>query len=173
EVTAAIQALGGVYVSVFEWSGRYKQRPIATWTLLDGPGAIRGLAGAIATHPRSTSEYPTALGAALGHAATLLARGPKPCERRVIDVAGDGANNHGFGPRHAYRAFDFNEITVNGLVVVGSDARVIDYYRDEVIRGPASFLEIAAGYRDFEQAMKRKLLREIGAMSLATLEETE
>ncbi|MEM6422855.1 MAG: DUF1194 domain-containing protein, partial [Pseudomonadota bacterium] len=116
-VRQAIRALGGVHLSVFEWSGRAKQRVIVPWSPLDGDDAIAAAAGRIAGHPRSTSEYPTALGAALGYAHTLLAQGPAVCERRVVDIAGDGENNHGFGPASAYRAFDFTTITVNGLVI--------------------------------------------------------
>ncbi|MEM6356700.1 MAG: DUF1194 domain-containing protein [Pseudomonadota bacterium] len=170
EVRAALKSLGGVEVAVFEWSGRFQQHGIATWSRLDNDAAIDDMAGRIERHPRTTSEYPTALGAALGHAATLLRSATPGCARRVVDMAGDGENNHGFEPRHAYNAFDFHGVTVNGLVVasdeVGKGIAAIDYYTREVIHGPEAFLEIAASYDDFEEAMKRKLLREIGVMSL-------
>ncbi|MEM6487538.1 MAG: DUF1194 domain-containing protein [Pseudomonadota bacterium] len=167
DVRAAVKALGGVYISVFEWSGRQKQTLIQPWRVLDGDSAIRAVAERIATHPRSESEYPTALGSALGYAQRQLAAGPSPCNRQVIDVSGDGANNHGFSPESAYRAFDFSGVTVNGLVVAGSAGDAVDYYRRRVIRGPAAFVEIARGYEQFEEAMRRKLLREIGVMSLS------
>ncbi|MEM7496963.1 MAG: DUF1194 domain-containing protein [Pseudomonadota bacterium] len=170
EVRAALKSLGGVEVAVFEWSGRFQQHRIAPWARLDDDTAIDDMAGRIERHPRTTSEYPTALGAALGHAATLLRAATPGCARRVVDVAGDGENNHGFEPRHAYNAFDFRGVTVNGLVVASDEAgkgiAAIDYYANEVIRGPEAFLEVAASYDDFERAMKRKLLREIGVMSL-------
>ncbi|MEM9764844.1 MAG: DUF1194 domain-containing protein [Pseudomonadota bacterium] len=170
EVRAALKSLGGVNVAVFEWSGRFQQHGIAPWMRLDNDAAIDDMASRIERHPRTTSEYPTALGAALGHAATLLRSSAQGCARRVIDVAGDGENNHGFEPRHAYNAFDFQGVTVNGLVVASDEAgkgiAAIDYYTQEVIRGPEAFLEIAASYDDFQEAMKRKLLREIGVMSL-------
>ncbi|MGF1553863.1 MAG: DUF1194 domain-containing protein [Paracoccaceae bacterium] len=167
DVRAAIAALGGVHVAVFEWSGRAQQSVIAPWRPLDSDAAIGRLAARIAAHPRTTSEYPTALGAALGFANALLAEGPSPCERRVIDVAGDGENNHGFGPASAYRAYDFAGVTVNGLVVSGAEGEAVAYYREQVLHGPAAFLEVAEGYEAFERAMRRKLLREIGALSVA------
>ncbi|MEM6943786.1 MAG: DUF1194 domain-containing protein [Pseudomonadota bacterium] len=170
EVRAALKALGGVHMTAFEWSGRFQQHRIAPWIMVEEDIAIDTLAGHIATHPRTTSEYPTALGAALGYAATLLRDAPADCQRRVVDVAGDGENNHGFAPRHAYSAFNFNGVTVNGLVVASDEAgkgqAAIGYYREEVLKGPDAFLEIAASYDDFQEAMKRKLLREIGVISL-------
>ncbi|MEL6198535.1 MAG: DUF1194 domain-containing protein [Pseudomonadota bacterium] len=170
QVREAIKALGGVYLSVFEWSGRSKQRIIVPWVALENGQAIAGAAGQIAVHPRSTSEYPTALGAALGYAHGLLGDGPAFCERQVVDMAGDGENNHGFGPGSAYRAFDYRAITVNGLVVGDPDGEVATYYAEEVLNGPDSFLEVARGYEDFEETMRRKLLREIGVLSLSALE---
>lgn len=167
EVRAAIKTLGGVHVTVFEWSGREQQRVIERWRALVDDAAIEAVAEGVATHERTTSEYPTALGAALGFAHGRFLSGPGPCERRVVDVAGDGENNHGFGPESAYRAFDFSAITVNGLVVSGASDEAVDYYRDHVLNGPAAFLEIAEGYEGFEAAMRRKLLREIGVMNVA------
>ena len=69
-------------------------------------------------------------------------------------------------PPWAYRWNDFGDITVNGLVIRTSDHRVPIYYDREVIRGPESFVEIADGYDDYERAMRRKLVREIGVMML-------
>ena len=38
-----------------------------------------------------------------------------------------------------------------------------EYYRSEVIGGPGSFLMVAEGFDAFEQAVKRKIIREIAA----------
>lgn len=39
-----------------------------------------------------------------------------------------------------------------------------------MIHGPGAFLEIADGFEDFERAMRRKLEREMGVLSLGALE---
>ncbi|MGB2202505.1 MAG: DUF1194 domain-containing protein, partial [Pseudooceanicola atlanticus] len=93
------------------------------------------------------------------------------CLRQVIDVSGDGINNEGFGPDLAYANFPFDEVTVNGLVVEGRDAALVDYYLNEVMRGPSSFVEIALGFDDFEDSMVRKLFREINGLSVGWLQE--
>jgi hypothetical protein len=158
---AILQPGGDMVLSVFEWSGRFQQKLQLDWTPMRSPDDITRAVATIAAMRRVTSEFPTALGSALGYGAQLMVRAPDDCARRVIDVSGDGANNQGFGPRLAYRHFPFDGVTVNGLVVLGHGPTVLVHYRDEVLRGPGAFLEIARGYADFERAMGRKLFREI------------
>ncbi len=160
-----------VALAAFEWSGRYNQLILQDWVLIDSPTTLAAVANRIATTPRSHDDYPTALGYALGFAATLLRRAPV-CDFQKIDVSGDGLNNEGFSPRDAYGAFDFDDVTINGLVInvpetaatrEGPDD-LVEYYASEVIRGPAAFVEIADGFEDFARAMEVKLIRELGAL---------
>ena len=159
---------GDVALSVFEWSGRYKQKVLLDWVLLregaDIDRAVDALAGAV----RSETEFPTAMGYGIGYAARMLSRAPA-CDRRVIDVSGDGINNEGFGPRLAYRHFPLADVTVNGLVILGHDAEVLEFYRNEVIRGRNAFVEIANGFEDFHKAMTRKLYREVNDIMLGSV----
>ncbi|MFV2035718.1 MAG: DUF1194 domain-containing protein, partial [Halocynthiibacter sp.] len=114
------------------------------------------------------TEFPTAIGYALGYGATMLRRAPD-CARRTIDIAGDGVSNDGFAPDLAYESFPLEGVTVNGLVVAGTEPEVGDYYVREVIRGAGAFVEIIDTYDSFEQAMRRKLRREISAIVVGTL----
>lgn len=166
-VRRSIIAAGGIQAMALEWSGRDKQVDIAPWSLLSGDDDISGFADRIETHQRVHTEFPTALGYALGHAATQLRKAPLSCTRAVIDVSGDGVNNEGFEPPLAYSNFDFANVTVNGLVIEGADPDPVAYYRAEVLHGPGAFVEIATDFGDYETAMKRKLLREINGASLA------
>ena len=166
-VRRAIVAAGGIQATALEWSGRDKQVDIAAWALLAGDDDISAFADRIETHQRAHDEFPTALGYALGHAATRLRKAPLNCARAVIDVSGDGVNNEGFEPQLAYRNFDFANVTVNGLVIRGASPDPVAYYRAEVIHGPGAFVEVARDFRDYEAAMKRKLLREINGANLA------
>lgn len=166
-VSRSIIAAGGIQAIALEWSGRDQQVDIAPWSLLDSDADISAFADQIETHQRVHTEFPTALGYALGHAATRLSKAPLNCARKVIDVSGDGVNNEGFEPLLAYRNFDFSNVTVNGLVIRGADPDPVAYYQAEVIHGPGAFVEIAADFGDYETAMKRKLLREINGAGLA------
>ncbi len=154
-----------VALAVYEWSGRYRQTRLLNWTLMDSRAAILSAATAISESKRSVNEFPTAMGYAIGHAATVFREGPE-CLFRTLDVSGDGINNDGFGPRLAYRNFPLNGVTVNGLAIGGAaqeDEALFAFFRNEVIKGPGAFLEIAEDYDDFERAMRRKLLREVRA----------
>jgi hypothetical protein len=151
---------GAVALAIYEWSGRRQSVLIQDWVLLRTAGDIAAVARRLGTVARSYRRYPTALGYALGYGATLMTRAPQ-CERRVIDVSGDGITNDGFWPQLAYRHFPFGDITVNGLAVLGADPAVQDHFEMEVLRGPGAFLETAEGYAGYRAAMTRKLYREI------------
>jgi Protein of unknown function (DUF1194) len=167
-----------VALNIFEWSGRYKQVSVQDWVLIRSRAHLRAVAESIVRFERSQTEFPTAMGYALGHAATLLERAP-PCDARTVDISGDGINNEGFGPQRAYNAFNFAGVTVNGLVINGADHEgetdLISFYQTEVLHGAGAFLEVAQGFRDFERAMARKLEREVapGLVGIAPANETD
>ena len=62
------------------------------------------------------------------------------------------------------------ELTVNGLVIGASRSTLRRYYEQFVIFGPDAFVEEAAGYADFQEAMRRKLLRELGVALMSRRE---
>ena len=162
EVEAAFLAFPGrpVALSAFEWSGRYQQNLMLGWRLIETAEDLRAAASAIAGSVRERNDMATSLGYALGFAAVHLRDAPG-CDQRKVDVSGDGRNNDGFPPDSAYRAFDFDGVTVNGLAIAGSDLELGDYYQRELIRGPGSFVIEAAGFEDFARAMRLKLLKEL------------
>lgn len=162
-----------VALTAFEWSGRYNQQLLLDWRTISDPATLLGAAETIGRSRRGSDDYPTAVGYALGYGAGLLRRGPD-CLFRTLDLSGDGENNEGFPPDAAYRAFPFDGVTVNGLVVNAADFEaeitLIDFYRTQVLHGPGAFLEIAQGFEDFERAMRRKLERELSAMSVGKID---
>jgi hypothetical protein len=91
------------------------------------------------------------------------------CERRVIDVAGDGRNNDGISVARTYEREDFSGITVNGLAVGEHEADIVDYYQTELIRGPGAFVEVAPRQTDYPAAIQRKLLRELQGPMIGAL----
>jgi hypothetical protein len=151
---------GGIAMAAYEWSGKHQQAMIAPWTLVTTDAALDALAARVSVHRRRYGEFPTAVGFALGYGAVLLRDAP-PCLRRVIDISGDGLLNDGFGPDAAYREFEFEGVTVNGLVIGGEDLELISFYQFTVAHGPGAFVEVARDYTDYRRAMLRKLLREI------------
>ncbi len=163
-----------IYMAAFEWAGRTNQRLIFDWTALDSPEAIAGLADTLRNAKRGLGPNDTAIGAAMLAGEELFNRLPG-CWRYTLDLSGDGTNNNGPEPHVARTSLKGR--TINGLVValdltVGRDERQMElmalsaYYRRRVIQGPDAFIEVALGFRDFERAMTRKLLRETETLVL-------
>ena len=53
------------------------------------------------------------------------------------------------------------DITVNGLCILHEEPDLLDSYTDEVIGGPGAFAVTCREYKDFTEAMRQKLVREI------------
>ena len=164
EVEAAFLSVPGqsVALHVYEWSGRAQQVVRQDWVRIRSEADLHAVAARLRGLRRSHSEFPTALGFALGFGVTALAT-QGDCDMHTLDIAGDGTNNDGFPPDAALRAFPLATVVVNGLVL-GENAEMLRaYFERSVIHGPGAFVEVALDYTDFEAAMRRKLVREVGA----------
>ncbi len=153
----------GVMVAVYEWSGFNQQEVIVDWTWLDDRTAIGAFADRLDGGVRGNDSWPTSLGRAVEFATTLHGANPRPCARRVIDISGDGVNNHGAGPDWYAERGILDGYTVNGLAIRGALPDPAEYYRDRLIHGPGAFVEVADSFRDYPRAILRKLLRELQA----------
>ncbi len=160
-------ASGDVALAVYEWSGFYQHKLHLDWFLLKSDADISKAALAIGTMTRSHDDFPTSIGPALGYGATLLERAPD-CDRKVIDISGDGISNYGYGPDAAFRNFMFEDVTVNGLVILSNSTGVVEYYSRNVLHGRNAFLVVAGGFEEFREAMTRKLYREINDITLGS-----
>jgi hypothetical protein len=168
EVVAAFLAVPEqpVMLQIFEWSGWSQQQVRQDWVVISGPGDLEAVAAGLRGQGRSYDQFPTAIGLALIFGGRMLAqRGD--CDRRTLDISGDGTNNDGLSPEMARREFPLEGITVNGLVIGSTRVTLGRYFEQFVIQGPGAFVEAAVDYTDFERAMKRKLLRELGVMEVS------
>lgn len=160
---------GQVALAIYHWSGRGAQDLVQDWVMLDSPEALDRVIRTLRRTPRPEARLATALGDALRYGRELMEDAPD-CERRVIDVAGDGQNNEGISVARTYEREDFSGITVNGLAVGEHEAGLLDYYRSQVIRGPGAFVESAPTQADYPAAIRRKLLRELRGPEIGALE---
>ena len=168
EVQEAFLATPGrpVMLHVYEWSGWRQQLERIAWTAIEGPADLERVAAALAVQARSYEQYPTAIGNALLYGGRALAeRGD--CERRTLDVSGDGTSNDGLAPELARQDDTLAGVTINGLVVGANVPTLGRYYQRFVIQGQGSFVEAVLGYEGFEVAMRRKLLRELGVIEMS------
>lgn len=161
--------LGQIAVTLFTWSDFHIQEHLVPWMKIDGPAGAERVAAAIDAAPRRTWLY-TSISGAMDYAAGLFGRGYEGT-RRVVDISGDGVNNSGRPVADARRDILEKGIVLNGLAVLDRTPQpwmaglppLDEYFRSEVIGGPGAFLMVAEGYASFEQAVKRKIIREIAA----------
>ena len=165
--TAILARAAPVTLAAYEWSGEWRQSLLTGWTRIETEADLAAFAASVLSPARGETGFPTAIGAAVGYGANLLQQVPN-CERQVLDVSGDGVNNDGYPPKIAYRHFPIAGVTINGLVIETPGSDVVDYYVKEVIRGPGAFVEVAHGFKDYERAMKLKLLRELQSQQFAS-----
>ncbi len=166
-----------VRILVFEWSGPRDQTVLLPWTEIDGPAALDAATARIGAVERRVAAPSTGIGAALRHGLALLEE-QRPCWNRTLDLSGDGLSNSGPRPQDIPVEALSPGVIVNGLVVgaasesaeirPGMTRDLAAYYDTHVIHGPGAFVEIARGFRDFEAAMTRKLIRELRSLAIGT-----
>lgn len=152
---------GGMLVTMTHWSGSSRQRQMTGWHRVHDAASAAAFAADIRQAGRAWRNYSTAIGEALIHAGQIGADAPATCERKVIDVSGDGVSNEGRLPTEISRSLEAQGVTINGLVILGAEPDPFPQYRDEVIGGPGAFVEVAQDFTDYPRAFLRKLLREI------------
>ena len=152
---------GGVMATVTQWSGPETHVQSTAWRHLESPDSIAAFAAEIDAVRRQFFAAFTAVGEALIHADALSATNPRPCQRRVIDVSGDGASNRGREPRPIAAALAAEGVTVNALVIKGARPDPEAYYAENVIAGPGAFVITADSFNDYARAIREKLLREL------------
>ncbi|BBK42371.1 hypothetical protein STVA_23910 [Allostella vacuolata] len=159
---------GSIAVTYVEWSAAEYQRVVVGWSQIDGKEAADGFAARLWAQPRVSQSW-TAIGAAIDAGVILIEGNAFEGQRKVIDVSGDGVNNHGRLPAAARDAAVAAGVTVNGLAIMRPkpawtwppEPPLDEYYRDHVVGGPNSFLIVATEAQAFPNAILQKLLREI------------
>ncbi|KUJ82225.1 DUF1194 domain-containing protein [Ruegeria profundi] len=179
EVTQLIlaEAAPPVRLAVFEWSEPGHHRLLFDWTTIQAEADLEQIALVLTNTQRSTAPQGTAVGAAMLYGAELLSQ-QAGCWRRTLDLSGDGKHNLGTHPRDAKKTLRSSGVTINGLVIGADDPSHGDkryvqvgelsaYYNTWVILGPNAFVEVALGFDAFEDAMTRKLMRELKGLVLS------
>lgn len=169
-VRAAIMPRAGLGAALmaFEWNNPSMQRIIAPWRLLASNAAIDAFAMQLEAAPPKRIHGQTGIGAAIRFAARAFATAPQ-CERRLIDISGDGPGNTGVPPQQVRQSGELAGVTINGLVIrnPGLDSAQppgrdpLPYYQKNVKWGPGAFVITVDSYEDYADAIRRKLLREL------------
>jgi hypothetical protein len=160
----AISAVpGSIEALVLEWSDPDRIVVTVGWTRVADATSAAAFAAAVRATKRS-SEGSTAIGPALLAAAVAFDHVPEPAPRRIIDISGDGMANFGEPPTVARDALVRQGITINGLAILSEEPWLDEYYRQNVIGGPSSFVVVAKTFESFADAMLRKLVQEVAML---------
>jgi Protein of unknown function (DUF1194) len=156
--------LGAIAVTYIEWSGADRQRMTIDWTVIYDTASAVAFANRIALATPARGSY-TSISGIIDHAASLFAVNDYDGSRHVIDVSGNGVNNHGRSAAKARDAAVAQHITINGLPITRDDAGLKAHYAEEVIGGPGAFLVVADSFGAFGDAILKKLVVEIAGLS--------
>jgi hypothetical protein len=159
--TVAAGLIGTSCLSLLLWSGSGQQDVITDWTTIASAADLRGFADEVDNMPRTVKAGNTAIGEALLASLTLLARAPAVPRRSIVNVIGDGRSNDGVAPGPIRDRMAAAGITINGLCILHEEPDLLASYTREVIGGPGAFAVVCREYKDFAEAMRQKLTREI------------
>ncbi len=172
---------GAIAVTFVEWAGEGEEKTVVDWTIIGEPADARKFATALAEAPRSFLGR-TAIGSAIDFSMGALVEGGFVADREVIDVSGDGTSNQGRSVPEARDAALSAGASINGLAIFNRRAAaqggflalhtnppggLANYYRDNVIGGPGSFVLPIDDFNNFEEAMIHKLVSEVAGPETA------
>jgi hypothetical protein len=180
-VLAAIRggSNGTAAICFVEWSGAGEQMVVVDWTVIRDDEDAGGLSASILAAPRSFMGR-TSISGAIDFAMERFAAAKPRSNKRIIDISGDGTNNSGRPVTEARDQALAEGVTINGLAIVNDKPNpgyafhtqppggLPEWYRQNVIGGPGSFLRVVEDFQSFADAMTNKLVSEI--VSLASQE---
>ena len=153
--------LGRIALSYVEWSGPEIQVPIVPWTVIRDKADIVSFAERLEKIPRQVFFGGTALGDAILYGVSSLQSNSYQGRRLVIDLSGDDSDKDGLNAAIGRDRAVAVGITVNGLAILEGWPELGPFFRDNVIGGPGAFYIPTLGFKDFEIAIRKKLIREI------------
>ncbi len=163
EVIKAIETLkpNGVAVAVMHWAGVGQSNLIVPFTQLQTAQDSKAFGFLISRTWRFTGSSGTSIATAIQDGTELIETNAYVGQKRVIDVSGDGRDNDRLSLPDARLLAKNLKIVVNGLAIEADETDLAQYYHDEVISGPDSFVERARDFEDFTRAIRDKLVKEL------------
>jgi hypothetical protein len=177
DVVDAMAGLGGVAVAAVIWGDAAFGIQTVDWVRIADHASAAVFAATLATQERRVSGN-TDMGNGINAALDLIDNPDNCAAYNVIDVSGDGRetqNSNQRSPSLALARHRAEEagVVINGLAISVSDVALQDYYQDHVIAGTGAFVIEAISFSAFEDAMRRKLLREVTGFSFPLTAEVE
>ncbi len=148
-----------VALMVVQWSGARDQVAAIPWRRMHSQGDVEVFSNWVRSMRRVFVNSKTAVGSALAFSSTQF-EAVADCERRVIDVSGDGASNSGVNTSNQSRLAARQGIEINGVAIDIVGNAITTYYRRHVVT-PDGFVLTSTGFSDYPATIRAKLLREL------------
>jgi hypothetical protein len=155
-----------IALTLVHWSRRDSQVIVLPWRILAKTADMEDAAHRVESAERQWKPGGTGLAVAITYCAALALSAPVRATRQVVDVSGDGEDNDGGDVRLARDEAVAAGVTINGLPILTGSHTLLSYYSRRVVGGEDSFVVPAIDIRAFRDAMKEKLLREVGAQTV-------
>ena len=156
-------AYGKIAVTYVEWAAHTGQ--VTPWMVVEGPETAQAFATELLAQPQMAFGR-NAIGTALLDGKRLIETNAFDGWRKVIDFSGDSPNS--FAGPSIQSARD--EVLAAGIIINALAISTFErphtpqVYRDDIIGGPGAFVVEAEGRDDFADAVRRKLILEIGGL---------
>jgi len=169
---------GRIAVTYVEWGSSNIHRVVVPWTLVDSAASAHAVADKL-DGARIATMFRTSISGAIRDGLRAFDENRYRGLRRIIDVSGDGPNNEGGLVTLARDTAVARGVTINGLPLMvrplvaagGEDVPSLDdYYADCVIGGTRAFVLPVTSWRQFPQAVRRKLVLEMSGRDPAVRE---
>ena len=164
QLVEAIAAVpGGIEALVVEWSDPEKIAITVGWTRIANRGSAAAFAAAVRARQAQFERADRDRAGAAGRRRRLRLHAGGG-SHKVIDISGDGMANFGVPPAEVRDRLVARGITINGLAILSEEPWLDEYYRKNVIGGPASFVAVAKDFDSFAEAILRKLVQEVASL---------
>jgi hypothetical protein len=167
-VLDAISIAGRVAVSVIFWGSEGLPKPQSRWMIIGNAAAADGFARMVESMPRDVTGD-TGLGSGLLAALQKFDSLGECAIRKVVNVSGDGEETRLYrrmrlspAPSQVRAIADSKNVEINALAILNEEKNLAAYYATNVVTGPNAFVMQVDSYADFSNALRRKLIREIG-----------
>ncbi len=148
-----------VALMVVQWSGVNDQVAAIPWRRMHSQGDVQAFSNWVRTMRREFVNSKTAVGSAISFSIEQFEEVPD-CDRKVIDVSGDGSSNSGAETSSQSRRAAQKGIEINGVAIDIMGNAVSEYYR-RYVTTPDGFVLTSTGFSDYPRTIRAKLLREL------------
>jgi len=148
-----------VTLMVVQWSGVHEQEAVIPWRRMHSQGDVQAFSNWVRSMRRAFVNSKTAVGSAISFSIEQFDAVPD-CERKVIDISGDGASNSGAETSSQSRRAARQGVEINGVAIDIIGSAITTFYR-RYVTTPDGFVLTSTGFSDYPRTIRAKLLREL------------